>query len=489
MLPPSRKTPSAATETPASGAVLRTVVEQQHPHTQQHQQHPKTAKHQRGYSHDSIITSVNSVKMHKPSDGPPPRHSPTENARQPGPYFRRLSSLPEHKRSTLTSARVAEAARGILYAMSTLQRPIEQYVQSAVDPNGPHHKVERALYNGNIHIGHLVGALEAYEEKVDGPTVEAVIDASCSCVAAFRQVLAMLQSSSKEMGACGAGPDVRYMRTLLLTVYGSYVEIQSSYEILRPLLPKFQGTTSREGGTVQSGVIQREMRGRQPLQSGNLGQRLKETPPASLASSPYSTPRGGATGGGPATDYFSLPPTSGLGSLSSRVSQTSEGGFETDEPLYGTFQAAIGAALSTLPVIEKEIKVALGQSSQPSTALKLKQIASLCMAGTEAARRLGKVRWEAIQEGEVGERRRFWEDTNRFTNVRSPLFSSLYRSPWGILLILRGIAGRQYGRTHQINVPRIQLPQIHSRGCRCRCAPYKGSLHPHEWQLLPYVLR
>lgn len=425
MLPPSRKSPSVASETPGPGAVLRTVVEQQHQHLQQHQQHPKATKHQRGYSHDSIITSVNSVKMHKPSDGPSPRHSPTENARQPGPYFRRLSSLPEHKRSTLTSARVAESARGILYAMSTLQRPIEQYVQSAVDPNGPHHKVERALYNGNIHIGHLVGALEAYEEKVDGPTVEAVIDACYSCVAAFRQVLAMLQSSSKEMSACGAGPDVRYMRTLLLTVYGSYVEIQSSYEILRPLLPKRQGAVPKEGGTIQNGVTHREVRGRQPLQGGNSGQRLKETPPASLMSSPYSTPRGGA-GGGPVTDYFSLPPTPGPGSLSSRVSQTSEGGFETDEPLYGTFQTAIGAALSTLPVIEKEIKAALGQSVHPSTALKLKQIASLCVTGTEAARRLGKVRWEAIQEGEVGERRKFWEDTNRFTNVCPPILFPLY---------------------------------------------------------------
>lgn len=312
--------------------------------------------------------------------------------------------------------------------MSSLQRPIEQYVQSAVDPNGPHHKVERALYNGNIHIGHLVGALEAYEEKADGPAVEAVIDACYSCVAAFRQVLAMLQSSSKEMSACGAGPDVRYMRTLLLMVYGSYVEIQSSYEILQPLLPKRQGTAPKEGGTTQSGVTQRDVRGRQPLQNGNLGLRLRETPPASLASSPYSTPRGaGGTGGVAATDYFSLPPTPGLGSLSSRVSQTSEGGFETDEPLYGTFQAAIGAALSTLPVIEKEVKAALGQSPQPSTALKLKQVASLCVTGTEAARRLGKVRWEAIQEGEVGERRRFWEDTNRFTNVCSPLFSTTPR--------------------------------------------------------------
>lgn len=407
MLPPSRKSTNAAPEASGAsggtGGIPRTAIEQHH--LRQHHQQQKAAKHQRGYSHDSIITAAaRSVKkMGKPSDVHTgnPRHSPTEKERQPGPYFRRLSSLPEHKRSTLSSARVAEAARGILYAMSTLQRPIEQYVQSAVDPNGPHHKVERALYNGNIHIGSLVSALEAYEEKDDEAAVEHVVDACYSCVAAFRQVLAMLQSSNKEIGAGVSGPDVRYMRTLLLTVYGSYVEVQSSYEILRPLLQKGKPAPK------ENGVVAREVRGRQPLQNGNPGLRLASVP---------STPRG-VGGGGSGVDYFSLPPTPGLQGLLSGVSQMSEGGFDHDDPLYGTFQTAIGAALSTLPVIEKEIKATLGQSLPPSTALKLKQVASLCVTGAEAARRLGKVRWEAIQEGDVSERRRFWEDTNRFTNV------------------------------------------------------------------------
>lgn len=399
MLPP-RKSPNSAPG--GEGGNLRTVVEQ------------KAPKHQRGYSHDSIINSAGrSVKkmVGKPADevNGGSRGSPTEKERQPGPYFRRLSSLPEHKRSSLSSARVGEAARGILYAMSTLQKPIEHFVQSSVDPNGPHHKVERALYNGNIHIGSLVGALEAYEEKDDEATVDQVVDACYSCVAAFRQVLAMLQSSSKELGAGAAGPDVRYMRTLLLTVYGSYVEIQSSYEILRPLLINHRPTPS-----VQSfNSVKSSMRGRQPLQLNNPGLRLASIPSASLMSSPYTTPRGGPVG----ADYFSLPPTPGLGSLSSAVSQMSEGVFDHDEPLYGIFQAAIGAALSTLPVIEREIKAALGQSLQSSTSMKLRQVSSLCVNGADSARRLSKIKWEAIQEGDMNERRRFWEDTNTFTKV------------------------------------------------------------------------
>jgi hypothetical protein len=354
--------------------------------------------------------------MGKPADGVNggSQGSPTEKERQPGPYFRRLSSLPENKRTSLSSARVGEAARGILYAMSTLQKPIEHFVQSAVDPNGPHHKVERALYNGNIHIGSLVGALEAYEEKDDEAAVDQVIDACYSCVAAFRQVLSMLQSSSKEIGAGAAGHDVRYMRTLLLTVYGSYVEIQSSYEILRPLLRTHRPTPSVQSFSSASSM----MRGRQPLQiNNNPGLRLASIPSATfMSSAAYTTPRGGPLG----ADYFSLPPTPGLNSVpSSAVSQMSENGFgfDHDEPLYGIFQTAIGAALSTLPVIEKEIKAALGQSLMPNVSLKLRQVSALCVNGADAARKLSKVRWEAIQEGDVGERRRFWDDTNIFTKV------------------------------------------------------------------------
>lgn len=370
----------------------------------------KQVKHQRGYSHDSAAFDSAQRSGRNGSS-----RSPTE--RQPGQYFRRLSSLPEHKRTSLSSARVGEAARGILYAMSTLQGPIEEFVQSFGGQNGPHNKVEIALYNGNIHIGSLVCALEAYEEKDDGSTVDQVIDACYSCVAAFKQVLAMLQSTSRAIGAGIIGPDARYIRTLLLMVYGSYVEIQSSYEILRPLLINQQIV---EG--VTPSFNNAYAMGRHPSMS--INPRLKSGSTASTTASvaasvilasqmanvppPLPTPK--------YPDTFVMPPTPGQ-SQTMLLSAQLDGGFDRDEPLYGKFQAATNAAIITLPVIEREIKAAVAQNLQPSTTLKLREVSSLCMAGTEAARRLSKIKWEAIQNGDVNERRKFWEDTNKFTNV------------------------------------------------------------------------
>ena len=384
---------------------LRTVEEQ------------KTLKHQRGYSHDSIIDSAQrSAQIGKPIDGS--SRSPTDKERQPGPYFRRLSSLPEHKRASLSSARVGEAARGILYAMSTLQRPIEQYVQSAGDPNGgPHHKVERVLYNGNLHIGSLVGSLEAYEEKDDEAAVDKVVDACCACLAAFKQVLNMVQSDSREIGAGMVGADARYMRTLLLIVYGSYVEIQSSYDIIKPLIVGHASDSTLRSYNPGN-LIARYA----PNSNGNL--RLKS---ASIASSTTSVatsvlsisqsavvPPALST---PRSDIFAAPPTPGF---QPNLSHSSDGGFDHDEPLYGKFQAATAAALSTLPIIDREIKTAVTQNLQPSTTLKLREVSSLCATGAEAARRLSKTKWDAIRDGDIVERRKFWEDTNKFTNVRLP---------------------------------------------------------------------
>lgn len=368
----------------------------------------KQVKHQRGYSHDSA--AFDSAQRSGRNGN---SRSPTE--RQPGQYFRRLSSLPEHKRTSLSSARVGEAARGILYAMSTLQGPIEEFVQSFGGQNGPHNKVEIALYNGNIHIGSLVGALEAYEEKDDGSTVDQVIDACYSCVAAFKQVLAMLQSTSRAIGVGIIGSDARYIRTLLLMVYGSYVEIQSSYEILRPLLISQQIS---EGVTQSFNNIHAV--GRHPQMS--INPRLKSGSTASttaasviLASQMANVPPPLPTPKYP--DASVMPPTPGQ-SQAMLLSAQLDGGFDRDEPLYGKFQAATNAAIVTLPVIEREIKAAVAQNLQPSTTLKLREVSSLCMAGTEAARRLSKIKWEAIQNGDVSERRKFWEDTNKFTNVR-----------------------------------------------------------------------
>lgn len=380
---------------------LRTVEEQ------------KMLKHQRGYSHDSVIDSAQrSAQMGKPVAVN--SRSPTGGERQPGPYFRRLSSLPEHKRASLSSARVGEAARGILYAMSTLQKPIEQYVQSAGGRGGgsSHQQVERVLYNGNLHIGSLVGALEAYEEKDDEHAVDNVVDACCACLASFKKVLSMLQSDTREIGAGMFGADARYLRTLLLMVYGCYVEIQSSFDIIKTsIMGQLPIETSFNGGNL-TGRLPHNLNNNYRLKS--LSAASSTTSIATSAGSISQTSMTIPALPTPRSDSFTMPSTPGF---QSSLSQHTDGGFDHDEPLFGKFQAATAAALSTLPVIDKEIKMAVTQNLQPSTTLKLREVSSLCSTGTEAARRLSKTKWDAIRDGDMVERRKFWEDTNKFTNV------------------------------------------------------------------------
>jgi hypothetical protein len=373
----------------------------------------KPYKHTRGYSHDSVIDGGQS-STHVPS------RSPVDNERRPGQYFRRLSSLPEHKRSSLSSARVGEAARGILYSMSTLQRPVEQYIESTGDPGGPESKVGRALYNSNMHVTSLVSALEAYEARDDEPRVQKVIDACQSCVAAFRQVLSMLQSSLKELGPGSSGPDVRYARTLILMIYGSYVEIQCSYDILRPLLLA-QAVTD---GATKSGLSRHQQsamsisHSRQKTSSNNS---ITDSSTSQMSNQPsLATPR--------STDAsFAALQTPWMRPTAS--SQHSDSGFDQEGALYQKFQAATAVAISTLPQIDREIKSAATQNLQPPITLKLRKVSSLCTSGIDAARRLSKIRWEAIQDGDQNERKTFWDDTNKFTQVFPPIrghYSSRY---------------------------------------------------------------
>lgn len=89
--------------------------------------------------------------------------------------------------------------------------------------------------------------------------------------------------------------------------------------------------------------------------------------------------------------------------------QHTESAFNYNEPLYGKFLSATVTALSTLPLLEKEF-VAVAAT---------KEISVLCARGADAAGRLSRVVWEALQDGDVDERRKMWELASAFTNVCS----------------------------------------------------------------------
>lgn len=410
-------------------------------------------KHHRGYSHDSVI-DMNS----------PTTRSPNDSERRPGQYFRRLSSLPEHKRTSLSSARVGEAARGILYALSTLQKPIEQCVHSTKNTQGPHKKAERALYNGNFHIGSLVSALTSYEERDDELAVQKVIDACFSCVATFGQIMAMLQPSVKEVGFVSTSPDGRYIRTLILMIFGAYIEIRNSYSILRPSL--VTNSTTENGNVVDTGVSTSAMdssrHGQHPASSisaldANVSAAV--TIPAFLA-----TLR--STGS-------SFPGQVSPGTLQSISASHSDSGLDQEGALYQKFLIATSAALSNLPQVDREIKASGPQGLQPHITLKLREVTTLCISGTEVARRLSKLRWEAVQDGDISERKKFWDETIKFTNVTCPT-KSVRVTDSGLAVDYRR------RRTHQISKSRICLFKECSQRSRNRSPPNQRSIYTRQ---------
>jgi hypothetical protein len=409
MPPPPR---TGAINKPAFAAqTLRTVDE-------------KTYKHTRGYSHDSVIDG-GQVTPHVPA------RSPVDAGRRPGQYFRRLSSLPEYKRSSMSSARVGEAARGILYALSTLQSPIEQYTQSTGDSGGPESNVGRALYNSTTHITSLVTALEVYDSKDDESAMQKVIEACQACVAAFKQVLSMLHFNLKDPGM-GPGPDIRYARTLLLILYGAHVEIQASYVILRPLL--LAQTVSSNPQSRSASLTSQNSRAAMSISH------TRHNTMSNIDGPPLATPR---------SDIFAVPPTPGA--QPSIHSQNSDSGFDQDDALYQKFQAATKAATQTLPQIDQDIKVTAAQNLQPSITLKLREVSNLCTSGSEAAWRLSSIRWEAVQSGDPVERRKFWDDTNKFTQVTPT--SKLHHS------FTNGVtAGYKHCRADQVSYSRVHFP-------------------------------
>ncbi|KAF8474997.1 RAM signaling pathway protein-domain-containing protein [Kalaharituber pfeilii] len=357
---------------------------------------PPKHHHVRGYSHDSIIETQHRTHE-KPSEQTPASRSPSDPERPTaGHYFRRLSSLPEHKRSSMSTARVAESARGILYSLSQSHSAISVFIHNSGE-RSKHAPLERVLFNANNQIGNLVRALESYDAKGDETAVDPVLSACSSCLGAFRHVTSLLQSSLREISS---ESDVRLIRTLLLMIYGTFVELQNSWATIRPVLP-----VPPSGMNQQTSYFSRQIASQPPnmrLKFVLAGTAMQGVPP------PLSTPKSPDAS-------FQIPPTP---SIPTTMYMNESGTPESDEPLFENVNAATSAALSTLPQITDAItKMAMAQSLPPSTMLKMKELDNLCSNTRDIARRL-KLRLDTIRDhikdNNIPERRKFWDDTNLF---------------------------------------------------------------------------
>ncbi|KAL2073227.1 hypothetical protein VTL71DRAFT_10551 [Oculimacula yallundae] len=184
--------------------------------------------HYRGLSHGSAMQGSNGTNGASNSRSPA---SPADSSIQRATYVRRLSSLPERKRESLSPDPIIEAAKGILYALFQVHPLIQSLLGVTRDGTNKRTSLERVFYNATTHVEELDRHIQDYityseeDEDASPRSNENVHRACLACVGAYVHVCSLLQRNVETLLENG---DPRYIRTLLLLVYGSTAEIRNA---------------------------------------------------------------------------------------------------------------------------------------------------------------------------------------------------------------------------------------------------------------------
>ena len=194
----------------------------------------RNSYHLRGQSHGSALR--NGVRAGDVS--PSGSHS---SDRQRGTTVRRLLSLPEQSRDEWPSDNIIEGARDVLYALHLVHPHLATMASVLKDGTTKTTSMEGAYDSVAMHVDYLDQELHKYDGMKD-QTSEAgkrlkksIISATQSCILAHQHVGTILLKSVKQIVR---GVDPRYLRTLMLTFYGSLNEISNASRSLGNAQPR-----------------------------------------------------------------------------------------------------------------------------------------------------------------------------------------------------------------------------------------------------------
>ena len=178
--------------------------------------------HYRGLSHGSAML------------GPPvsgnshaivPDHVPSRPV-----YVRRLSILPERRRESKYVDSMVEAAKGVLYSVFQIH-PMVQALMSLTNDGSPTRSgLEIVVYNTNVHVQELEQEIEKHDSAMFAddddqpyPESESIQRACQTLVSAYGHVCGQLVENIDTIVDNG---DPRYIRTLLMMLYHSTMELR-----------------------------------------------------------------------------------------------------------------------------------------------------------------------------------------------------------------------------------------------------------------------
>ncbi|KAG6018277.1 hypothetical protein E4U43_005847 [Claviceps pusilla] len=193
--------------------------------------------HYRGLSHGSAMQGT-----------PPGAKSPAmsnEQYLQRPIYVRRLSVLPERRRESKVSDPVVEAAKGILYSVFQIHPMIQMLMTLISDGSAKRSSLEIVFYNTNSHVEELEQEIQRHDTTLlesDEYSVrenESVYRACQTLVSAYGHVCTLL---AEKIDAFVNNGDARYIRTLLMLLYNSIMELRvtsASMTASRPQSPSW----------------------------------------------------------------------------------------------------------------------------------------------------------------------------------------------------------------------------------------------------------
>ncbi|EXJ80914.1 hypothetical protein A1O3_07202 [Capronia epimyces CBS 606.96] len=188
--------------------------------------------HLRGFSHGSVLKRNGVLSSPGGASSSSPS-SPRDARRHRLAFVKRLSSLPEHKVEHDWNSPVIEGAKGILYALYQVHPHISGLIAAIRGKEFRRSTLEFTFFNASTHVDRLNEALEQAdmvdpEDEDAVENIESTVRQDCAtCIMAYTHVTAQLQDNVKKIVA---GIDARYVRTLMLLLYGSMAEVRNAIQ-------------------------------------------------------------------------------------------------------------------------------------------------------------------------------------------------------------------------------------------------------------------
>lgn len=150
---------------------------------------------------------------------------------QRGILGRPLSSLAQQKKHNVPKARIIEAAKGILYSLNLVHHHLGIVFPAIKDGKSKRSSLERTFHNAAIRVEHLDQELnKCLRDAAQGSgftiaSRKAVRQATRDCILSHEPIA---QLTSRSVLQLAQDADPKYIRTLMLLLYGSLNEVYNS---------------------------------------------------------------------------------------------------------------------------------------------------------------------------------------------------------------------------------------------------------------------